>query len=191
MKSLSSHRLPQLLLALVLAIFLLVPSVAAAQTAVTVLLDPTNNSGVSGTVKLTANGDGTDAVLELKGLKPNADVIANLYSNTCALPSASFASLATFTADANGNAQGAGPVQFRGTNMALADISGGENIIGINSGGEMVACGAIPKAGSPATVIPSTGGAFDSNLFAIVGVLGFLTLFAGLILRKTNNLKGE
>ena len=66
--------------AMVSLLFLLVPSIASAQSAVTVSLAPTSGSSVSGTMTLTAHGDATDATLYLKGFPVSAEGTATLHA---------------------------------------------------------------------------------------------------------------
>jgi LPXTG-motif cell wall-anchored protein len=160
----------------------LVPTVVLAQQALTVHLEPMNGSAVSGTIVLTPNGDATEATLDLAGLPAGAAGTATLYANTCELPSASFAPVASFTADANGNVHATGRVLFRDTDVAFADISDGGRVIAIQSGGQVVACGNVPALASPA--LPNTGGALDSGSFAILGMFGCLVLITGLVMMR-------
>jgi len=173
-------------LSLAVLVFLLLPGMGMAQEAVTVQLDPVGESGVSGTATLTAAGEGTDVALDIKGLAPGADARATMQANTCAMPSASFATLPNLKADATGRATAKGSVLFHETNVALATMADGEHIIAIQAGGQVVACGVIPKLTSnvaPPT-LPVTGGAAFSPMAAPAGVLGFCALSAGLFLRQ-------
>ncbi len=172
--------LPLFALPILLLIFLVIPSIAFAQQAATVRLDSMNGSTISGTATLTANADATDAIVDLKGFAPGTAGIVNVYSNTCAQPSASFALISQFTADTSGNVHVAAPVLFHGTNVALADIST-LNIVGVYSNGTLVACGVIPQSASSQT-LPTTGGTFDANSYAILGIAGFVTLMTGFVL---------
>ena len=128
-----------------LVVLLAVRAFALAQQSVTVPLDAINKSNVTGTVILTANGDATNAVLDLSGLTPNAQGTATNYGNTCERPSASFATVASFTADASGSVHATGIVLFHDENVPLASLVDGEHIIGIHSGRQFVACGVIPQ----------------------------------------------
>jgi hypothetical protein len=169
----------------VLALFLL-PGMVMAQETVTVRFDPVGESGVSGTATLIAAGDGTNVTLDIKGLAPGLDARATMHANTCAMPSASFASLPNLKADATGRATATGPVLFHGTeNVALATIADGEHIIAIRAG-QVVACGVIPKPTSAAAppTLPATGGAAFSLVGAIASVLGLCALSVGLFLRQ-------
>ena len=112
-----------------------------------------------------------------------------MHANTCAMPSASFATLPDLKADATGRATATGSVLFHGTeNIALTTMADGEHIIAIQAG-QVVACGVIPKltsASAPPT-LPVTGGAAFVNFRpqgATVGVLGLCALSAGLFLRQ-------
>jgi hypothetical protein len=180
-------RLRLLRISLVILALLLLPGMVMAQEAVTVRLDPVGESGVSGTATLTAAGDGTNVALDIKGLAPGADARATMYASTCAMPSASFAALPDLKADATGRATATGSVLFHGTeNVALATMADGEHIIAIQAGGQVVACGVIPKltsASAPPT-LPVTGGVAFSLMAATAVVLGFCTLSAGLLLRR-------
>ena len=175
------HR--RLLLSIITSIaFLLLPAIASAQESITVQLTSMNGSNVSRTILLSANGDATDAVIDLTGMNPGAGRRATLYANTCELPSASFAPIAEFTADANGNVHTTGTILFHDTNVAFADIADGGRIISILSDGQVVACGTVPAVSSPA--LPNTGAAFDSYTLAILGAFGFLILVAGMLLEQ-------
>src|SRR5687768_8029891 len=102
MKHTRSVRSPLRLFAAALVLFLLVPALALGQETATIRLEPMNGSQVNGTIILTANGDATDATIDLTGLPAGAEGRATLYANTCEQPSASFAPIATFTAGADG-----------------------------------------------------------------------------------------
>jgi hypothetical protein len=165
---------------------LLIPTAVSAQEPLTVRIDSLGDSTVSGTIMLTANGDATGATIELTGLSAGAAATAMLYANTCAQPSASFAPVAEFIADADGNVRTTGAVLFRGQeNVPLSTIADRQHVIGILSGGQMVACGVIPHLPSDANpALPSTGGTLDSGTFVMLGLLGFVLLFAGLFVRQ-------
>lgn len=160
------------------------PGMSLAQESVTVKLDPIGGSGVSGMATLTRVGEGTQAVLDLQGLAPGITAQARMQANTCAMPSASFATLPDLTADATGRATATGSVLFRGTdNVALTTMADGAHIIAIQTG-QMVACGVIPAAPSvsgPST-LPGTGGAALWLMPAIMAILGLCALSAGLFL---------
>ena len=147
---------------LIILVLLLLPGTVVGQEAVTVWLEPVGGSGVSGTATLTAVGDGTRVTLEIAGLAAGADARATLHAGTCEMPSASFTPLPDLKAETTGRASATGPVLFRGTEaIALATIADGERIITIQVGGQLVACGVIPRqttASAPAT-LPETGGA--------------------------------
>ena len=170
-----------------LVALLLLPGMAMAQETVTVRLDPVGESGVSGTATLTAVGEGTNVALDINGLEAGAEARATMHAGTCALPSASFAELPALQADATGRATATGSVLFRGTeNVGLATMADGEHIIAIQAGGQVAACGVIPRlesASAPAE-LPATGGAAFSRTPAIAGVLGLCALSAGLFLRQ-------
>jgi hypothetical protein len=166
---------------------LLLSGMVLAQEAVTVRLDPVGKSGVNGTATLTAVGDGTYVALDIKGLAPGADARTTMHANTCAMPSASFAALPDLQADATGRATATGSVLFHGMeNVELVGMADGDHIIAIQAGGQVVACGVIPKltsASVPPTLPVSSGTAF-SLIAAAAGVLGFCALSAGLLLRQ-------
>lgn len=168
----------------VLAFLLVSGKVVMAQGEITVRLDPVGESEISGTVILTAAGEGTDIVLYIEGLPPSADARATLHANSCAIPSASFTALPELKADATGRATATGSVLFRGTeNVSLATMADGEHIITIQTE-QMVACGVIPKLTSvsaPST-LPVTGGPASSRLVITMGVIGLCTFFTGLLL---------
>jgi hypothetical protein len=107
-----------------------------------------------------------------------------MHANTCAMPSASFAALPDLKADATGRATATGSVLFHGTeNVALATMADGEHIIAIQAGGQVVACGTIPRL-APPEGLPMTGGEAISLGAAVVVGLGLCTLSAGLSLRQ-------
>ena len=169
--------------ALVILALLLLPGLATAQDVVTVQLDPVGESGVSGTATLTAAGDGTDVDLDIKGLAPGVDARGSMHAGTCAMPSASFAALPDLKADETGRTTATGSVLFHGTeNVALATMADGEHIITIQAGGQVVACGTIPKLAPGG--LPVTGGE-GTSLGAVVAVgLGLCATSAGLFLRQ-------
>lgn len=136
---------------LVVAVALLsLGGMALAQEYVDAQLDPVNDSGVSGTARVTAAGEATEVTLNVSGLEANAEAQASMHSGTCDMPSASFAALPNLTADADGNASGSGTILFQGSeNVSLASIADGEHVIIVQSGGENVACGVI-SVGAPA-----------------------------------------
>src|SRR5713101_4969699 len=137
-------RLPRI--SLVVLALLLLPGIVMAQEAVTVRLDPVGGSGVSGTATLSAR-DGAMVALDIKGLALGAAARGTMQAGTCAMPSASFATLPDLKADATGRARAIGSVLYHGTeNVALATMADGEHIIAIQAGQVWVACGVIPDA---------------------------------------------
>lgn len=171
---------------LVVAVVLLsVGGVALAQEYVDVQFDAVNDSGVSGTARVTAAGDATEVSLNLSGLAPNAEAQASMHSGTCDLPSASFAALPALTADADGNASASGTILFQGSeNVSLASIADGEHVIIVQSGGENVACGVIPVGASvqQPSQLPETGGTGFPLAAVILGVAGLGALLGGLFI---------
>jgi LPXTG-motif cell wall-anchored protein len=160
---------------------------ALAQETVDVQLDPVDDSGVSGTARLTSAGEGTEVTLELSGLEPDAEAQASMHAGTCDMPSASFAALPNLRADAEGRATASGRVLFQGAeDVALATMADGEHIISVSSGGQVVACGAIPVAASvqQPSQLPETGGTAFPVVASIVGILGLSALTAGLLLGR-------
>jgi hypothetical protein len=177
-------------ISLVVLALLLLPGMLMAQGPATVQLDPVGESGVSGTATLIAAGDGTNVALDIKGLASGADARATMHANTCSMPSASFAALPDLKADATGRATATGSVLFRGTeNVALATMADREHIIAIQVGGQVVACGVIPKLTSASVppTLPVTGGAAISLKAAIAGVLGLCALSVDLFLRQRSH----
>jgi hypothetical protein len=172
-------------ISLIVLILIALASGATAQETLTVQLDPVGDSGITGTVTLTAAGEGTDVTLDVEGLAAGAEVQATMQAGTCDMPSASFATLPTLTADATGTATATGSVLFRGTeDVALTTMADGEHVIAIQAGGEVVACGVIPAFSSAPTAptLPETGGAGLSLAAAGAGVLGLGALSVGLFL---------
>jgi len=170
-----------------LVLALLLPGAILAQETVTVRLDPVGESGVGGTAILTAVGEGTNVALDVSGLAPGADARATMQAGTCAMPSASFAALPDLKADATGRATATGSVLFHGTeSVALSTMAGGEHIIAIHAGEQVVACGVIPNlaSASPSPALPATGGAAFPLAPALVGGFGLCILSAGLFLRQ-------
>lgn len=158
-----------------------------AQEAVTVQLDPVGKSGVSGTAALVPAGDGTHVTLDIRDLVPGAAARATMHAGTCAMSSARFAALPDLKADATGRATATGSVLFHGAkDVAPAVMADGEHIIAIRTGGQVVACGVIPRLASASIPpkLPETGGAAFSLMVAIVGILGLSALSAGLFLRQ-------
>lgn len=171
---------------LLVLVLLLLPGMAVAQEAVPVQLDPVGGSGVSGTATLVAAGDGTHVALDIKGLAPGAGARATMHANTCAMPSASLAALPDLKADAIGRATATGSVLFHDMDVALAIMADGEHIIAIHAGGQVVACGLIPRlpSGSPPPALPLTGGVALPFMAVPAGILGCCALSAGLFLRQ-------
>jgi LPXTG-motif cell wall-anchored protein len=172
-------------ISLITLVLIALASGATAQESVTVQLDTIGDSGVTGTITLTAAGEGTDVTLDVEGLAASAEAQATKQAGTCDMPSASFATLPTLTADAAGRATATGEVLFRGTeDVALVTMTDGEHIIAIQMGEEVVACGVIPTLSSAPTapVLPETGAARFPLAAAGVGVLGLGALSAGLYL---------
>lgn len=170
-------------------LLLLLPTLALAhapaQQSVTVKLEPMNGSTVTGSAVLTANGAATDAIVDLKNLPAKADGLVNLYANTCALPSASFAFIANFTADAAGSVHLTAPVLFHGGNVTLPEITN-SNIIAVYSGGQMVACGVVPTLAPTSPALPTTGGVFDLRAILLLGIAGFTILSLGALITLKN-----
>jgi hypothetical protein len=175
-------------LTLVILALLLLPGKVMAQEGITVQLDPVGDSGVSGTAVLIAAGDVTNVELDIKGYAPGADARSAMHAGTCAMPSASFATLPDLKADATGRATATGSVLFRGTeNVTLATMADGEHIIAIQAGGQVVACGVIPKQAPSG--LPVAGGVASSFKAALAGVLGLCALSAGLFLRQRGQMQ--
>jgi hypothetical protein len=169
---------------LIILALLLWPGKGIAQASVTVKLDPVGGSGVSGTATLTAMGEGTQVELDIQGLAPGTTARATMQANTCAMPSASFATLPDLTAAATGRATATGSVLFRGTDdVALETMADGAHILTIQVG-DMAACGVIPALASIPPALPATGGAAIWLLPVIVSGLGLCALSAGLFLRR-------
>lgn len=170
---------------------LLWPGMGLAQEPVTVKLDPVGGSGVSGTATLTGAGEGTEVVLDVEGLAPGTAARATMQANTCAMPSASFATLPDLTADTTGRATVTGSILFRGTeNVALATMADGAHIIAVQTE-QMVACGVIPalaSASAPAA-LPGTGGAASWLTPVLMVSLGLCALLAGLFLGSSDRLR--
>lgn len=172
-------------ISLIALVLIALASAATAQESVTVQLDPVGDSGVTGTVTLTAAGDGTDVTLDVEGLAAGGEARATMQAGTCDMPSASFATLPVLTADATGTATATGSVLFRGTEaVALATMADGEHIIAIQAGGEVVACGVIPALSSSPTAptLPETGGVAVSLPAVVAGILGLVATSAGALL---------
>ena len=166
---------------IVLALLLL-PGMVLAQESILVQLESVDGAGVSGTATLSAAGEGTNVVLDVKGLTPGVAAQGALHAGTCATPSASFAYLPKLEADATGKATATGSILFRGTeNVALATMTDGEHIIVIQTE-EVVACGVIPQLTTPPVSLPITGGVISSLIAMSMGVFGFCLLCAGLFL---------
>jgi hypothetical protein len=174
-------------ISLVVPVLLLSPGMVMAQEAVTAQLDPVGKSGVSGTATLIAVGGGTNVTLDIKGLAPGMDARATMHAGTCAMPSASFAALPDLKADVAGRATATGSVLFHGAeDVALAVMADGEHIIAIRAGGQVVACGVIPRPAfaSAPPALPVTGGTASSFMADTAGVLGLCALSAALFLRR-------
>ena len=172
---------------LIVLALLLSSSTGLAQETVTVQINPVDESGVSGTAVLTADGDGTNVTLNITGLAAGAEAQVRMHANTCAMPSASFAALPDLKADATGKAAATGRVLFHGTqDVALTTMADNEHIIAIRSDERLVACGTIPKlASGPApSTLPEAGGVVSWPLVASAGalVLGLCAFSAGLFL---------
>ena len=114
--------------------------------ATTVRLDSVSGSMASGVVTLEALLEGeTRFAAQVSGLTPGATYAIRLHAGIRTLPSASFTSLATLTADQFGRATASGPVRFRGVeDIPLVDIADGNHLIVLARAGETVAVGEIP-----------------------------------------------
>jgi hypothetical protein len=163
---------------------LLLPGPVLAQEKVIVQLESVDGSEISGTATLSVAGEGTNVVLDIKGLTPAATAQGTIHAGTCATPSASFASLPELKADATGKATATGSVRFRGTeDVALTTMTDGEHIIVIQSE-EDVACGVIPQLAAPPVSLPVTGGMTATLLSIGMSVLGFCLLCTGLLILR-------
>ncbi len=148
--------------AALLVLFLVVAStgLAAAQDGVTLQLEPVGGSSVSGTARLTAQGNGTQVSLEVSGLASGSTVRATLQAGTCDTPGASTAALPELTAEASGAASATGPILFRGTEqVALEAIADGAHTITVANADGVLACGIIPEPGTTggSAGLPATG----------------------------------
>jgi len=160
----------------------LLPAVALAQATVTVQLEPVGDSGVGGTATLTAAGEATTVELEIQGLAPGSSARATMHAGTCAMPSASFASMPDLAADETGKATASGSVLFRGAEVvALETMADGEHIIVIQAE-QVVACGVIPRLGAAASPaeLPVSGGA-GALLAAGLALIGSCALSLGIL----------
>jgi hypothetical protein len=166
---------------------LLSSSTGLAQETVTVQISPVDESVVSGTAVLTADGDGTNVTVNITGLTAGVEAQVRMHANTCAMPSASFVALPNLKADATGKATATGRVLFHGTqDVALTTMADNEHIIAIRADKQLLACGTIPKlASGPApSTLPETGGVASWPLVASAGalVLGLCAFSVGLFL---------
>jgi hypothetical protein len=166
-------------LSLVALIFLLSSSMALAQETVTVQINPVDESGVSGTAILTADGEGTKVTLNITGLAAGTEARATMHANTCARPSASFAALPNLKADETGTATATGRVLFHNEDVALTVMTDYEHVIAIRADKQFVACGTIPTpaASSAPTTLPEAGGV---AFWSLAGSTGALVLGLGI-----------
>ena len=179
-------RFARLAMAVLAVALLSLGGVVLAQDRVDVPLSAVADSGVSGDATLVTSGEGTEVTLNVAGLAANAEAQASMHAGTCEQPSASFAALPSLKADANGNATATGRVLFQGTeDVALLTMADGQHIISISSGGQVVACGAIPNwaAVQGPSQLPETGDGTFPTVVALAGILGLASLTGGLYLR--------
>ena len=162
---------------------LLLPYTTLAQENIIVQIESLDGPGVSGTATLSGVGEGTHVVLDIIGLTPGATIQSSMHAGTCAMPSASFASLPESQADVTGNAMVAGSILFRGTEeIGLVTMTDGEHILVIQGEG-VIACGVIPELAILPASLPETGGVASSQISILVSVFGFCLLCIGLFLR--------
>lgn len=183
----TGYRFARLGLSILAVALLFLSSAALAQDRVDVPLTAVGDSGISGDATLVASGEGTEVTLNVTGLAANAEAQASMHAGTCEQPSASFAALPSLTADANGSATATGRVLFQGSeDVALQTMADGQHIISISSGGQVVACGAIPNwaAVQGPSQLPTTGGAGFPLPAALAVLLGLGVLAGGLLLRE-------
>jgi hypothetical protein len=133
---------------------------------------------------LSMVGEGTNVVLDIEGLTPDAATQGTMHAGTCATPGASFALLPELKADAAGKSTATGSILFRGTeHVALATMTDGEHIIVIRTE-EVAACGVIPQSVTPPASLPVTGDTTYPLISIGMGVLGFCLLCTGLFLKS-------
>ena len=127
---------------------LLVPAVliatACSTTGATVELSPLGGSGVRGTATLTAVDGGTEASVDVQGLPAGTTARVTLHGGTCSMLGASAAQVAELHAGAKGQAQGGGPILFRGTEkVTLVDIADNAHVLVVEGLNHPLACGPI------------------------------------------------
>jgi hypothetical protein len=133
---------------LLVIVFVAAASVAGAAFAATptetIRLQARLGSTVTGSATVGASRPGTRVLLDLHGLASGSGVRVLLHAGTCARFGASFAAIATTTANANGAVRTRGHVRFHGMPVDYSTIADGAHVITVVSGSRVVACGVIP-----------------------------------------------
>ena len=163
----------------VLMVLVMGLTAGAANTSITVQMQPQNNSGESGTATLTDMGNNqTQVVLNLTGAPANAQP-AHIHEGTCANlnPTPKY----PLTNVSNGQSTTT-------VNVSLASLMTGGFAINVHKSATEAStyfsCGNIPAA-TAGTVAPQTGHATGNSAeLALVAALGIITLAGGTVLRR-------
>ncbi len=154
--------MPKLAMILGVALAIALFSTASAEDTVTVKLDPLNNSGISGTATLTAQGDSTQVVLNLTGEPAGASEPAHIHTGSCG-PSLGGVKFPLKNVE-NGTSTTV-------VNASLASLQTGGFAINVHQSAaniaNYVACGNIPALAA----LPKTGGVPAEAVVLLAGGL--------------------
>jgi hypothetical protein len=155
---------------------------AAADTSVTVAVQPINGSNVSGTAVLTAQGNQTAVSLKIGGYPANSSHPIHFHTGTCANPGPPVIPLPNMDANADGQAAATAVV-----NVPLTSLTDGNHFIMTHTGpppaiGTNIGCGDVPTIVA-APLMPKSGGMPPWGAAIVVG-LGFAAVGAGARLRR-------
>jgi hypothetical protein len=170
-------------------IFVLASPVAAQDVeSVTVQLEPEDDSGVTGTAVLTADGDQTTVTVDLEGAEEGYE--GHVFDSTCDDHQSATVFYAIEPVDADGHSESV-------VEAPLLDLTSGEFWVHIHrpadEGGEGVACGQVEYA--VGGELPATGvgpaGTGDTNAWLLAGLAAVVAAFgASWVIRRSGTARG-
>jgi LPXTG-motif cell wall-anchored protein len=171
-------------LLLSMAFMSVVAPVSAQDDSVTVQLEPEDDSGVSGTVVLTADGDQTILTVQLEGSEAGYE--GHMFDSTCDNHQAATVFYPIEAVDDEGQSEST-------VDAPLSELTSGKFWIHMHrpagERGVGVACGQVPAADGVGGPLPSTGvgstGDEQSNTWLLLGLMATVAAFGGSMLLRT------
>ena len=117
---------------------------AAASAAVSYERVVFKSSSVTGSAVIDPAASGTRVTFDLRGLKPHAAVRAVMQAGNCKRHGASFASVGSARAGANGKAKWSARVKIAGDSVPWSTINDHGHVLSLIVNGRAVACAPVP-----------------------------------------------